>query len=238
MTAIVDPQSGETVPVDGTSPFPNPGETASDFDAQSSSRVALQYLKSTNLLATISANNAPFQGLENCAVTIPALDDPTTTDNPSSQFNVNLDVTGDLVGQSRILGDGTIVTNAVYLLLIALRIARNTSIGSSPEYLAFLTFVFQTYVSGSAPFRYYDIGGMAVGIEVGSGAPPSADQIALLNDGPGSPSPSPRAMAVGVGREWYDSTDYFGFAEDTRSGRKGFGLESNLSLGGKLALAF
>jgi hypothetical protein len=232
----VDPQSGETLPVDATSPFPNPGETATDFDAQSATRVALQYKNSPNLLATISANNNPFQQLEDCAVTIPALDDPTVTDNPTSTTNVNLDVIGEIVGQSRVLANGTVLTNAKYLQLIALRIARNSSTGTSPEFLDYLTFVFQTYVGGSAPFRFYDIGGMAVGVEIG--AAPSGDQIALLNDGPSPLSPAPRAMGVSVGREWFDESTWFAFAEDTGSGAKGFGLESDPTVGGQLAMLF
>ena len=72
---------------------------------------------------------------------------------------------------------------------------------------------------------------MTVGIELVN--PPTADEIALLDGGP-----SPRAMAVDVVREWYDPDEWFGFAEDTRPGAKGFGLESDPSVGGRLAMLF
>lgn len=233
MSTSVDPDSGETPPPNSTSPFPNPGETAQDYDAQAQGRVTLQYRKSPKFLATISILAAAIQALENCAVQIATLDDPAIA------TGVNLDVTGDLIGQSRVLSNGTVVSDAVYRLLIALRIAKNNSIGSSPEYLAYLTFVFHMYVGGSAPFRYYDSGGMAVGIEVGTGGPPSDDQLALLNDGPGSSSPSPRAMGVGVGRAWYDPADYFGFFEDTDAGAFGFAeIGGSPTLGGKFAEIF
>ncbi len=181
-----------------------------------------QYRNSTNLKGTISDLIAPFQALEDCLVTIPALDDVETA------TGVNLDVTGELVGQSRTLADGTIYDDADYRILIGARILRNRSIGSSPEFLDFLVFVF-----GTTPFRFYDLGGMAVGIEIGGGVSPSDTEIALLDHGP-----TTRAMAVGVGRVWYDETSYFGFLEDTRTGRKGFGLESDLSLGGKFGMLF
>jgi hypothetical protein len=89
------------------------------------------------------------------------------------------------------------------------------------------------FVFGVTPFRYMDFGGMAVGIELGTGAPPSDDIIALLDFGP-----TPRAMAVGVGREWYDPADYFAFEDDPGVGAKGFGLASDPSVGGRLAMLF
>jgi hypothetical protein len=232
LVSTVDPDSGATIPENGTAPFPNPGETALDYDAQAQAEVLHQYKESTKLRATITALMSGWQAIEDCAVNISKQRDLTTTD-PTGTVDVNLDVTGELVGQSRVLSSGTILTNAMYLLLIALRIKRNNSIGSSPEFLDYLTFVFQTYPGTSTPFRYYDLGGMAVGIEVGTGAPPSADQLALLDNGP-----SPRAMAVGVGREWYHADDYFAFAEDTGAGAKGFGLASDPTVGGKLAMLF
>jgi hypothetical protein len=225
--STLDADSGELVPDNATQPFPNPGESAMDHVAETTGEIISQYSKAARLIATATAFASAMQKLEDCAVSIPQLDDPAIA------TGVNLDVTGNLVGQSRVLSDGTILSDAMYRLLIALRITRNSSIGSSPAFLDYLTFVFQTYVSGSTPFRYYDVGGMAVGIEVGSGAAPSADQIALLDDGP-----SPRAMGVSVGREWYDPTEWFGFAEDTRTGAKGFGLESDPTVGGPMSMLF
>jgi hypothetical protein len=222
VTLVVDAESGETVPPNATLPFPNPGEVALDHDAQAQSRVISQYRNSTNLKGTISDLVAPFQALENCLVTIPQLDDPAVA------TGVNLDVTGELVGQIRTLADGTIYNDADYRILIGARILRNRSIGSSPEFLDFLVFVF-----GATPFRFFDLGGMSVGIEIGSGAPPPDDQIALLDAGP-----TTRAMAVGVIRVWYDPAEWFAFAEDTAPNAKGFGEIGDPTKGGGMAEIF
>lgn len=223
-----DLYSGETLPAGATSPFPNPSEEALDYDAETMSLVASQYRKSPRFLATASMLVAPFQALEDCLVIIPTLDDPviatgniasagpsgrdTGLDSKPATTPGPLDVTGELVGQGRTLSDGTALDDADYRVMIGARILRNKSIGSSPEFLDFLVFVF-----GVTPFRYYDLGAMTVGIEIGTGASPSADEIALLDDGP-----TTRAMAVGVGREWYDPAGWFAFAEDTAPNAKGF----------------
>lgn len=223
----LDPDSGATIPENGSAPFPNPGETPQDYDAQAQAEVLQQYREATKLKGTITALMSGWQAIEDCAVNIPRQRDPSIAEG------VNLDVVGELVGQSRVLSSGTVLSDAVYRVLIALRIKRNASLGTSPEFLDYLTFVFQTYVAGATPFRYMDFGGMAVAVEVGLGAAPSSDQLALLDDGP-----DPRAMAVGVGREWYDPAEWFGFLEDTRTGAKGFGLESDPTIGGRLAMLF
>lgn len=225
MSTSVDSESGETPPPGSTSPFPNPCETAQDYDAQAQSRVALQYRKSPKFLSTISILTAAVQALENCAVQIATLDDPAIA------TAVNLDVTGDLVGQSRVLTSGTVVSDAVYRIYIALRIARSSSIGSGPEYVAAVMAIL-----GSTPFTYYDLGGMVIGIDVGSGTtPPSADISALLDRGTGL---VPVAMGVGDIREWYDPAEWFAFDEDTRSGAKGFGEIGTPSYGGAFAELF
>ncbi len=225
--SAIDPDSGATIPENGTAPFPNPGETAQDYDAQAQAEVLHQYKESTKLRANISALMAGWQAIEDCAVNIPKQRDPAIA------AGVNLDVLGDLVGQSRVLTSGTVLSDASYRVLIGVRILRNASIGSSPGFLDFLVFVF-----GATPFRYIDFGGMAVGIELGTGAPPSADTLALLDDGPGSTSPYPRAMAVGVGREWYDPAEYFAFFGDPGAGAKGFGEIGDPTQGGNFADLF
>ena len=222
----VDPDSGEVVPDDATQPFPNPGEVSLDHVAQAASRSEAQYQKDTTLLATIAGLAGLAQRIENCLNSIPGLL-AIASDNPTSTTNANLDAVGELVGQSRVLSDGTIRTNAELVTAIGLRILRNTSIASSPQFVAALTAVF-----GSTPFRYYDLGGMAVGIELGTGAAPSNDIIAELDD------LAPRAMGVGVGREWYTPSRYFGFAEDTGAGVRGFGVEGDLTKGGPFAMLF
>jgi hypothetical protein len=218
----IDPDSGATIPEDATAPFPNPGETAMDIDAQAQSRVLTQYRESPNLKGTISDHAELFQDLEDCSVNISKQRDPAIAEG------VNLDVIGVLVGQSRVLTTGVELADADYRDFIALRIARNHSIGSGPEFVAALEAVLDP-----TPFRFVDLGGMAVLIELATGAPPTDDQIALLDYGP-----TPRAMAVGVSRAWYDPDDYFGFEEDPRPGRKGFGLTSDPSLGGKMGMRF
>jgi hypothetical protein len=218
----VDPDSGELIPDDLTAPFPDPGETALDHVAQAAQRVAIQYARSTHLQAIIAAHAGNAQLIEDCLVSIPPLDDPALA------TGVNLDVTGDLVGLGRVLSDGTVPNDATYRIYIAMQILRNSSIGSSPQFVAALTAVF-----GVTPVRYYDLGHMSVGIEVGTGVRPSSDIIALLDDGP-----MPRAMGVGVSRVWYDATDYFAFEEDVGAGAKGFGEVGDATKGGHFAELF
>lgn len=226
--SILDPDSGELVPDNATQPFPNPGEIALDHVTEATGEIASQYSQAARLIATVTAFAAAAQKIEDCAVAIPPLD-AVVTDNPSSTVNVNLDVTGDLVGQSRVLADGTVETNAVFVTLIELRILRNSSIASSPQYMAAVMAIL-----GSTPFRYIDFGGMSVGIELATGAAPSADEIALLSDA----GPIPRAMGVGVGREWYDPAEYFAFDDDPGSGAKGFGELGDPTQGGDFAELF
>jgi hypothetical protein len=221
MSIVVDPDSGETVPEGATSPFPNPGDTAQDYDAQAQGEVLLQYRESTKLKATISALMAGWQAIEDCITQIAKLRDPAVATGN------NLVITGELVGQSKILKNGTVESDAFFRLLIAARITRNNAIGTAPEFIAAVTAI----VFPSTPFRYMNFGGLATGIEVG--AEPTSDQIALLDAGP-----LPLDMAVDLSRVKYDPTEWFGFAEDTRTGSKGFGLESDASKGGKLAMLF
>jgi hypothetical protein len=194
----IDPDSGATIPEDATAPFPNPGETAMDIDAQAQSRVLTQYREAIKLKATISAHAELFQALEDCMVQIPLQRDPAIAEG------VNLDVTGALVGQSRVLTTGVELADPGYRDFIDLRIRRNISIGTGPEYIAALQEILDP-----TPFKYLHLGHMQAIVAVGSAGPPTDDQIALLDYGP-----VPRAMAVGIGRRWYDPDDYFGFADD------------------------
>lgn len=231
--SIIDADSGEVVPDNATQPFPDAGEVALDHAAQAAGRVLRQYRNSPKLQGLIAGLAALAQRIENCLVSIAALDDPAVaTGNASDPIGQPgpLDVTGELVGQSRVLSDGTVVNDATFRTYIALRILRNSSIASSPEYVAALTTIF-----GATPFRYYDLGGMAVGLELGTGAAPSSDIIALIDRDTGLVAV---ADGVGVGRVWYDPADYFAFAEDLGAGAKGFGLESDASIGGRLAMLF
>lgn len=217
--STIDSDSGEIVPDGATQPFPNPGEVSLDHAAQAASRVIAQYQKATRFLAHVAGLAALAQRIENCLNSIPGLL-AIASDNPSSTTNVNLDNVGALVGQSRVLADGTVLTNAQFLVVIGLRIARNTSIASSPEFIAALTAIL-----GVNPFRYYDIGGMMAGVELATGGgAPAADIVAEID------ALAPRAMGVDLVRIWYGTT-YFGFDEDHRSGVRGFGEIGNPSVG-------
>jgi len=217
----IDPESGETLPDDATSPFPNPCETPIDIDAQAQSRVLMQYRESTKLRGTITDIAELFQALEDVGCQISTLRDIATA------TGVNLDDIGELVGVSRVLSSGTSLSDANYRLLIAQRILRNKAIGSGPEFVAALEYVF-----GATPFLFQDLGHMAVRLSIGTGAPPSADQLAILNS-----EVMPRAMAVGITRIWYDPANYFGFSDDVNA--DGFGeIGDPPPPGGKLAELF
>ncbi len=232
--SVIDADSGEVVPDNATQPFPDPGETALDHAGQAAGRILRQYQNSPNLQGLIAGLAALAQRIENCLVSIGALDDPAVAtgnaSDPTGQPGP-LDVTGELVGQSRVLSDGTVVNDATFRAYIALRILRNTSIASGPEYVAALTTIL-----GSTPWRYYDLGGMVIGTDVGTGTtPPSNDTIALLDRDTGLV-----AVADGVGdiREWYDPAEWFAFAEDTGSGADGFTEIGTPSYGGAFAELF
>lgn len=235
----IDPNSGATVPDNATQPFPDPGETALDHAAQAATRIIRQYRNSPKLQGLIAGLAALAQRIEDCAVSIGPLDDPAVATgnqaNPAGEPGP-LDVTGDLVGQSRVLSSGTVVADALFRVLIAMRILRNASIASGPEFVDALTKIFSPpFVGADVPFRFYDLGGMVVGLELGSGSAPSQDTIALLADD----GPTPKAMGVTIGREWYDPTNWFAFEEDTRTGASGFAeLGGDPSFGGEFAELF
>jgi len=220
MIGHVDPESGQTLPPGATSPYPNPGEDAMDYAAEALGHVIAQYRNSPRLMGTVEDLVVNAQAMEEQLVKIPLLDDPAIA------TGTNLDVTGELVGQGRVLADGTVSSDAFYRTLIAARILRNKSIGSSPEFIAAL----ELLVFAGA-FRYFDIGHMSVGIEVAG--LPSSNQIALLDAGP-----IPVAMGVGISRVWFDDANYFAFEEDVGAGSSGFGEIGDASQGGKFAELF
>jgi hypothetical protein len=220
MSGEIDDDSGETVPENATSPFPNPCEDPLDYTTDARGHIIQQYREQPKAVATVEALVANTEAMEAQLATVPPMDDPAIAGG------VNLDVTGELVGQGRVLSNGTISTDTFYRALIAARIDRNGGHATSPEFIAALEAVVFT-----GAFRFYDLGGMSVGIEVDG--EPTSDQKAILNDGP-----MPIAMAVGLSKLWYDGTAFFGFQGDPRPGLDGFGLESDLSLGGQLGMLF
>lgn len=220
MSGEIDPESGATIPDGATAPFPNPAETAMDYVAEARGHIIRQYRESPRLVATVEAIAAQGQAMEEQLVLIPPMDDPALAGD------VNLDVTGALVGQGRVLANGSVSSDLFYRTLIAARILYNKSIASSPEFIAAL----ELLVFAGA-FRYYDLGGMTVGIEVAG--EPNPDSIALLDAGP-----VPVRQAVGVIRGWYVSANFFGFQGDPRPGLNGYGLASDPSLGGQYGMLF
>lgn len=238
--STLDAASGEIVPDNAVQPFPNPGETALAHATEAAGYIERQYRDATRLQATIAGVSARAQTLENLLVSIPPLDDPTiATGNAADPIGTPgpLDVTGDLVGQSRVLSDGTIAPDAKYRTYIGMRIIRNSAHGTDAEFITALRAFFQAATPSPIAFHYHNIGHMTIVIEVGTGGsgggPPDSDTVALLDGGP-----VPRAMAVGVLRDWYDPAEYFAFDEDTSAGAAGFGEIGAPSEGGGMAEIF
>src|SRR3954464_4426629 len=127
---------------------------AQDLVAQALSRIITQYRNKPNLAATISADVQPMQELDDCALQIPLLYDI------DGATGVNLDKLGQLVGQSRVLINGSIVTDAQYRLLIRARIARNISHATGEDIISQLVLIF------SAQVQLTDWMGMAIGYAI------------------------------------------------------------------------
>lgn len=170
-----------------------------DYEAQAHSRVLVQYRQSVKLLAFIDSLIDPMQEIDDAALLIPPLDDIDVAGG------VNLDVTGELVGQSRVLLNGNIMSDATFRLLIRARITRNHAHATGPELLNILSQVF------AAPIRITDYGGMAIGYAIARAV--TADEIAILNDGVGGTILA-RPMGVMVTQQFFIPGDYFGF-DDT-----------------------
>lgn len=194
----------------------DPLETPQDQTALARARVISQYRNSQKLLATLDALVAHLQDIEDVLTVIPTLDDPAIA------TGVNLDVTGDLVGQSRLLINGDVVNDTQYRLLIAARIARNTSHGTGPEIIAELETIFGVEV------RFSDLGGMAISISVGR--IPTADEIAVLQA-----DILPRPMGVKLFTQ-YHAAGAFGF--DDTPGATTFSENGGASVGTGFAEIF
>jgi hypothetical protein len=179
-------------------PSSDPEDNPTDLQGQAAARVLTQYRNSAKLLATIAAAIAPLQEIENVATQIPVLDDVDVAGG------ANLDVTGDLIGQSRGLVNGAMATDPQYRLMIKARIARNRSHSTGPEFLAMLSDLF------GAQVILFDSGGMGIGYAIGRAL--SADEIAVLKS-PHEILPRPMGVRLDI-TEYFSPTDYFGFAED------------------------
>jgi len=195
----------------------DPVETPVDLNAQAIGRVVSQYRGSARLLAFISGLAALAQEIQDALAAIPPLDDIDVA------TQVNLEVTGDLVGQGRQLINGDLVTDSVYRLLIKARIARNHSHATGEDILSSLAIIFP-----GAAVRLFDFGGMAISYLIGVVL--TADEIAALGG-----NTLPRPMGVRLDAAYYDPAAYFGFQDDPTA--KGFSDDA-IRGPGKLAEAF
>lgn len=174
----------------------DPVETRLDVNAQALRHVVSQYRGSTKLLAFISGLAALAQEIQDALLAIPPLDDVDVA------TGVNLEVTGDLVGQGRQLVNGDLVADATYRLLINARIGRNHSHATGEDIIALLGIIFP-----GAPVRIVDYENMAIAYRIGVVL--TADEIAALNG-----DILPRPMGVRLNQSYYDPANYFGFADD------------------------
>jgi len=193
-----------------------------DYKAQALSRVLIQYRQSDKLLAFIDSLMDRIQDIDNAAIIIPTLDDI------NEAGGVNLDTLGELVGQSRILLNGSIVGDSAYRLLLRARITRNHAHATGPELLQILSQVFDAEV------RITDFGGMRIGYAINRAV--TADEIAILNGGAGGTILA-RPMGVLVMQVWFTEGDFFGFADTP--GALTFGEHNNPAPpGGRFAELF
>lgn len=195
----------------------DPEETPTDLAGQAHSRVIIQYREAVKLGAFIDALATPLQEVEDAVTAIPSLDDIDIA------TGVNLDTTGDLVGQTRVLVNGDIATDEQFRLLIRARIARNGTHSTGEDFIGSLGLIFP-----DAPVRLFDFGGMAIYYRIGVVL--SADEIATLNG-----DILPRPMGVKVTAAYYDPAAYFGFADDPLA--KGF-ADDTIRGPGRLAEGF
>src|SRR4029077_11919523 len=118
-----------------------------DYPPVAGAKGLIQYRQSVKLLAFIDSLIGALQDIEDTANEIPPLDDI------DAAGGVNLAVIGDRVGQSKVLLDGSTVSDALYRILIRARITRNQARATGPDLLAILSGIF------SAPVRFDDYGG-------------------------------------------------------------------------------
>lgn len=193
---------------------PLPADAALDYVAQAKSRVITQYREATRLLAELTVLVGIVQEIENALIVVKGLDDYL---NPAVG-GVNLDVTGEIVGQPRRLSNGTDVTDTLYRTLITARIGLNSTTSSSPDVLVAIALV----LGISSGIIYRDWGVMSIGYQIPRA--PTSDEVALLGS-----DIIPRPMGVEMERSWYDSTNFFGFSANPSA--HGYGV-------GKLATSF
>jgi hypothetical protein len=169
------------------------------YVSQARSRVIVQYRQSQKLLKAIDSMALLGQQIDDVLRVLPTLDDIATAGG------VNLDLIGELVGQTRELANGDIASDAQYRVLIGARITRNNGRVSAEDYLETLVTFFGAKVVLS------DNGGMAISYTVLRA--PTADEIAVLNE-----DIVARPMGVKVTRSFVSAIPYFGFQGDPNAG--------------------
>lgn len=177
---------------------PSPADEAQDYLVQASSRVLTQYRASTKLLAEIEVLVGIVQEIENALIDVKGLDDYLDV----AVTGVNLDVTGEIVGQARMLSNGSDVTDTLYRTLITARIARNQAEATNPQLLLAIATI------TAATIVYRDLGQMGVAYQMPRA--PTSDEVAILTS-----DLLPRAMGVEINPSQYtDSTHNFGWDDD------------------------
>ncbi len=119
-------------------------------------RIAAEHTVSPKFMRQVAILGDLIQDVETVLTTIPKLDDPDVAGG------VNLDVTGDLVGQSRTIPPGAPADDPLYRLMIKARIVRNASRGRNEDVIAGLSVLL-----GGPKIEFYDWGDMAIGFAVG-----------------------------------------------------------------------
>lgn len=186
----------------------DPEVDAEDLAATAASLVIIQYRDSPVLNAVLAMMAALLQEGENALVTMLKLRDYRNVSVPAG---VNLDMTGELVGQERQLRDGTVLDDDPLRDAIDMRIERNGSTATNPDLLAALITLF----GGGVTIVYRDFGGMSVGFQISRA--PLAAEVSILNE-----DLPPRAMGVEINpRQYTDAFHTFGFFEDDTA--TGFG---------------
>jgi hypothetical protein len=169
-----------------------------DGDVSAASRTIIQYREAPKLNKLIRLHQHIFAQLTEVARQINELDDPSVA------TGVNLDVTAELVGQSRVLPNGDVASDEDMRILIPVRVARNNSTSTAPRLKELLQLIFGVRVEVN------DLEHMSA--SYGIGRVPTADEIALLDQ-----DILPRAMGVKTARYHFDESNYFGFEEDPDS---------------------
>jgi len=138
----------------------------------------------------------------------------------------NLSVGARFRDEEELAFDTSVLSDLEYRSLIRAKIAKNHSLGTAPNILTGLAFIFD-----SVPIYVYDPGGMVISLAIGRFLT-YQEQVLLKQF-----DIAPRPAAVRIGQYvMFDSTNYFGF-EDF-AGATQFGEEGQPFIGGPFAEEF